>query len=374
MMAKITKGGSFGGCVGYVIGKTDAKLLAADGVLLESKQSVIDSFEAQSLLNPRLGRKVGHISLNFSTQDSAKITDQFMLKVAGEYMHRMGIKDTQYIVVRHNDREHPHCHIVFNRVDNDGKTISDKNDRMRSVRACREITERHGLYIASGKENVNRQQLRDPDSIKYAIYDAIKAALPNCKSWDELERKLSRDGIAVTFKYGGGTDTKQGVIFGMDGQSFNGSKIDRAFSFSKLDAVLNANAQRQERRESIVSRENMISTTQEPSRDSVATPTREIREESPTAPAPTWETSEPLNTPGFAPSFAPSPSFSPSPQPNLGQHSAPSHGHSIGGNLISGVGSAFGILTPEPGGEEDNAPMPKPKKKKKNQQQYKPRR
>ncbi len=155
MMAKIVKGSSFGGCVRYVMGKQDAKLLAADGVLLENKQSIIDSFEAQSLLNPRLGRKVGHISLNFSVQDSGKISNDFMLKVAGEYMHKMGIVDTQFIVVRHDDREHPHCHIVFNRVDNNGQTISDKNDRMRSVRACREITERHGLYIASGKENVN---------------------------------------------------------------------------------------------------------------------------------------------------------------------------------------------------------------------------
>ncbi len=88
---------------------------------------------------------VGHISLNFSAQDTNLISDDFMRQVAGEYMQKMGITDTQFIVVRHNDREHPHCHIVFNRVDNDGRTISDQNDRLRSVRACREITERpHG--------------------------------------------------------------------------------------------------------------------------------------------------------------------------------------------------------------------------------------
>jgi hypothetical protein len=92
-------------------GQKDAKLLAAEGVLLESRQSIIDSFEAQYQLNPRLGRKVGHISLNFSAQDTVKISDAFMLKVAGEYMQKMGITDTQFIVVRHNDREHPHCHI-----------------------------------------------------------------------------------------------------------------------------------------------------------------------------------------------------------------------------------------------------------------------
>jgi hypothetical protein len=264
MMAKIVKGSSFGGCVRYVTGKRDAKLLAADGVLLDSRQSIIDSFEAQSQLNPRLGRKVGHISLNFSVQDKNRIDDAFMLKVAGEYMQKMGIVDTQFIVVRHNDRDHPHCHIVFNRVDNNGKTISDKNDRMRSVKACRMLTERHGLYIASGKENVNRKQLRDPDSIKYAIYDAVIAALPHCNNWGDLERRLEHEGIAITFKYKGGTGLREGIIFGKDGLSFNGSKIDRAFSFSKLDTALNANAQRLERK---VGRIN---------------PTREVRNVSPT--------------------------------------------------------------------------------------------
>jgi hypothetical protein len=250
MMAKIVKGSSFGGCVRYVTSKRDAKLLAADGVLLDSKQSIIDSFEAQSQLNPRLGKKVGHISLNFSVQDKNRIGDAFMLKVAEEYMRKMGITETQYVIVRHNDREHPHCHIVFNRVDYNGKTISDKNDRVRSVKACRDITERHGLYIAGGKENVNRQQLRDPDSIKYAIYDAVKAALPHSLNWTDLEKRLARQGIAVTFKYKGGTGQREGVIFGKSGLSFNGSKIDRAFSFSKLAAALNSNAQRMERNES----------------------------------------------------------------------------------------------------------------------------
>ncbi|MDR2911716.1 MAG: relaxase/mobilization nuclease domain-containing protein [Alistipes sp.] len=310
MMAKIVKGSSFGGCVRYVTDKKDAKLLAAEGVLLENKQSVIDSFETQSLLNPRLGRKVGHISLNFSAQDSGRIDDAFMLKIAGEYMQKMGVTDTQFIIVRHNDREHPHCHIVFNRVDNDGQTISDKNDRLRSVKACRTLTEKYGLYIANGKENVNRQRLRDPDSVKYAIYDAVKAALPQCKNWGDLEKRLAQEGIAVTFKYSGGTDIRQGVIFGKDGLSFNGSKIDRAFSFSKLDAALNANTQR-----------------------------REVRNVSP-------------------------PTFTPLPQPDRGHRSEPSHSHSFSsGNIFSGLNFDQGA---------GDAPDSTPPKRKKKKRQYKP--
>jgi len=337
-MAKIVKGSSFGGCVRYVTGKKDAKLLAAEGVLLENKQSIIDSFESiidsfetQSLLNPRLGRKVGHTSLNFSAQDAAKISDAFMAKIAGEYMQKMGIVDTQFIVVRHNDREHPHCHIVFNRVSNSGATISDKNDRMRSVRACRAITERHDLYIAGGKENVNRQQLRDPDSVKYAIYDTVKAALPDCKNWNDLENRLAKNGIAVTFKYSGGTDTKQGVIFGKDGFSFNGSKIDRQFSFSKLDAALNANARQQEHQDGQMHSE------------------LEVRSVSASTPRPTS-----------------------SPQPEHEQqyeqehHYEPRHSQ---GQDYSGVNIFSGFTFDQGPGEEDNDPR---KRKKRRKQQYKP--
>ena len=55
-----------------------------------------------------------------------------MVGIAAEYLSGMGIRNTQFIIARHRDREHPHLHILFNRVDNDGRTVSDRNDRYRS--------------------------------------------------------------------------------------------------------------------------------------------------------------------------------------------------------------------------------------------------
>lgn len=108
------------------------------------------------------------------------------------------------------------------------------------------MTEKYGLYIAPGKENVNRQQLRNPDKIKYEIYDAIKAALPHCANWDDLQKQLKKNGITIVYKFKGNTEIKEGVIFSKDGQSFSGSKVDRQFSYSKLDAALNGNVRRHE--------------------------------------------------------------------------------------------------------------------------------
>lgn len=40
----------------------------------------------------------------------------------------------------------------------------------------------------------------------------------------------------------------QGVIFSKNGYSFSGSKIDRRFSYSKIDEAMNANRQEEQQR------------------------------------------------------------------------------------------------------------------------------
>ena len=147
----------------------------------------------------------------------------------------MGIKNTQYIVCRHTDREHQHLHIVANRVDNNGNTISDSNDDVRNVAVCKALTREYGLHFSKGKVNVKRDRLRGKDKVKYQIYDAIKAALPHCNCWSDLCDRLAKQGIGVHFKYDRNKGKIIGVSFTKDEISFSGSRIDRSMSFYKLD-------------------------------------------------------------------------------------------------------------------------------------------
>lgn len=238
MIGKIISGSSFSGTVGYVM-KEKSRILEAEGIVPPDAKRMAEDFKDQTLLNPRLKNTVGHISLSFSPKDAPRMTDALMTQIAKEYMQKMGITDTQYLLVRHLDQPHPHCHLVYNRVGNNGQTISDKNIKLRNAKVCRELTEKYGLYLAPGKEEVRREQLREPDKSKYEIYDAIKGSLPKCKNWNELESKLKDQGITMRYKYCGNTDRKQGVLFSKNGFEFSGSKIDRAFSFTKLDNRFN---------------------------------------------------------------------------------------------------------------------------------------
>ncbi len=243
MMAKIVKGKAFKGVVNYIIDeKKKTQILDADGLRMKSKSSVIQSFVTQAGMNSRVSKPVGHISLDFSAQDKERFSNRLMVQIARDYMKRMGITDTQYIIARHFDKQHPHIHLVFNRVDNNGKTITDSNDRFRSEKICKELTEKYGLYFATGKENVKQHRLQEPDKTKYEIYNALKTAVPKCQNWKQLIRELDKAKIKTEFKTKGNTTTVEGIRFEKNGYKFNGSKVDRMFSYSKIDYQLKQNA------------------------------------------------------------------------------------------------------------------------------------
>lgn len=243
MIAKIVKGAGAKGIVDYILDREKgASLIDHDGVLVSDSGSIARSFIAQSKLNPKVGKFIGHVSLSFSGQDLPRLTDELMVRISREYMQKMGISDTQYIIGRHHDKEHPHVHIAFNRIDNNGRTISDRNDRYRSERVCKELTRKYGLYFAKSKEQVNTDRLKEPDRTKYELYSLLKTEVGRCGDWATLTANLRKQGVEVRFKHKGRTDVIQGVVFGKNGYSFNGSKIDRQFSYSKITAALDRNS------------------------------------------------------------------------------------------------------------------------------------
>lgn len=242
MIAKIMKGSGFKGVINYILDpKKGTELIDSSGVRTESINHIVQSFIDQTELNPRVSKVVEHISLSFSAQDSSKLSNEWMAQIAREYMEKLGIKDTQYIIGRHFDKEHPHVHIAFNRIDNNGKTISDRNDRFKSEKICKELTAKYGLYFANGKEKVKEYRLKEPDKTKYEIYQALKTEIARCKDWKNLLAHLKKQDIDARFKYKGNSQEVQGIIFEKNGYHFNGSKVNRSFSYSKIDFALQQN-------------------------------------------------------------------------------------------------------------------------------------
>lgn len=252
MIAKIVTGKSFGGAVRYLLEKSGhARMIDSDGVELSDIRSLIGSFNFQRKARPEKTEVVGHISLSFHKDDKPRLTDGFMAGLAREYMQRMGITDTQYIVVRHTDTEHPHLHILYNRVKYDTKLVRSHNERIRSVAVCKAMKQKYGLTFSEGKENVKIERLHNPDKVKYAVYEAVKAILPYCVSLPELAERLQDIGIETTFIHRGGDPAKgiQGITFTKENLTFKASQVDRKFSYANLCKAIEANRAERERQE-----------------------------------------------------------------------------------------------------------------------------
>lgn len=257
MMGKITKGGSFGGCVDYVTRRKkdnpdgspskEWRLIDCKDVsTIEGRNGIIASFEDNLALNPYLKNPVGHISLNFHANDKDKVDDLIMAEIAQKYMKKMGIVDTPYIIVRHLDKDYPHCHIVFSRIDNHAETISDRNDFNRNRKVCLDLTKEYGLHISEGKKQTNVNRLRGVEKVRYEIFNAVDAVW-NDKSvhtFEQFEARLKASGVGIEYKYKRGSNELQGLWYTRKGKRFAASKIDRRFSFGTISKHLAANKPR----------------------------------------------------------------------------------------------------------------------------------
>lgn len=243
MIGGITKGSCFSGCVEYVLAlkekNKEARLLYSEGLLTDSPKDIVDGFECQRHLNSRVQHWCGHISLSYSPEDSARLSDEVMVKLALEYMEKMGIKNTQFIIVRHLDKEHPHCHIVYNRVDNDGRCVSDSFEYYRSNAICKELKKKYGLTFGENKDKVKVDRLKGRSKTRQEIYLAVQAAKRTAKDWTTFQRELAQKGISVRKKFRRNSTEVEGMSYTKDGRKFKASQIDRDGRCS-YDTICNA--------------------------------------------------------------------------------------------------------------------------------------
>ena len=256
-MGKINNGGSAAGCIDYVTRKKKDRpdgsrcnewriIDSKDIFALEDRREIIASFEDNISLNPNVSSPVGYISLNFHELDKDKVNDEIMVEIAGKYMERMGIKDTIYILIRHLDKAYPHCHLVYSRIDNSGKTISDKNDYNRNRDVCLDLTKEYGLHISEGKKNTKVEKLRGAEKIRYEIFNIVNDAWEDksISSFEKFEARLKASGVRIEYKYRNDTSEIQGLRYVRKGKRFPASKIDRRFSYGNICKHISKNRPR----------------------------------------------------------------------------------------------------------------------------------
>lgn len=282
MIAYIIGGSGFGGCVDYVtrrkleekLCKEQSKRQKADERKYESNkgEDIIDHLSkdwklisssgdiriyegrkamADDIARPSRQRKpvkdpVGHISLDFHPADTPRMTDELMAEVAQDYMRQMGLTNTPYIVVRHYDKAHPHCHIIFSRVDYDGKILTQTTNFKKNERVCKALNLKHRLMQGKSKLNTDISKLRGKEKVRYQLVRDIASVYitPSVTDWKSYVELLRKNGITVREKIG--KSGRVNLYYGVGKQEFWYKKLDPFLSRENLELKFKARREKQQ--------------------------------------------------------------------------------------------------------------------------------
>ncbi|MCC9061435.1 relaxase/mobilization nuclease domain-containing protein [Flavobacterium piscisymbiosum] len=141
-----------------------------------SSSSKLNRFLKLAELNTNVRRNTVHISLNFDPSENH--SKEKLAEIADTYMEKLGFGRQPYLVYQHYDAGHPHCHIVTNNIQRDGKRIDLHLLGIRkSEPARKEIEEMFGLVKAEGRKQKEQFSLNPIDigRVQYGKAESKKA-------------------------------------------------------------------------------------------------------------------------------------------------------------------------------------------------------
>ena len=183
MVAKISLGSSLYGAIiynGEKINKEKGRVLDTNKIYNDGSGNIdihraFEDFKRWMPQHTRAEKTMMHISLNPHPDD--RLSEMQYTQLAHEYMEKMGFAEMPYLIVKHEDIDRHHIHIVALRVRPDGSCISDKNNFYRSKEITRELERKYGLHTAERQKITPDMPIKkiDPSGdIKRQVANTVK--------------------------------------------------------------------------------------------------------------------------------------------------------------------------------------------------------
>jgi hypothetical protein len=254
VIAKITRGSSFKGAARYVLDERRGldhdhqPEIIGGNMAGRTSGELTREFEAVRQQRPDIGRPVEHVSLSLA-RDERQLSNDEMALIAEDYVRRRGYdpERCQYVVVRHHDKEHQHCHILVNRVRTDRTVVPqqyreylrnketcralERDYRLRPVRSERLPKSIHERAPSRGEDRMKRD--RGMESEKEQLKALIREAAAGQPTMREFVRRLEAKGVQVRANIAR-TGHVSGISYRLDHVAVKGSGLGRGYSFEGL--------------------------------------------------------------------------------------------------------------------------------------------
>ncbi|MBM7421050.1 MULTISPECIES: relaxase/mobilization nuclease domain-containing protein [Chryseobacterium] len=239
-MAQSCKGGAALG--NYVMQDEKGYELCRNGVCGEDSKEILQEMKIIQDLNQNAQNKTFSLVLSPEKSEGQKLSNKELREITRDFMKKLNIdpEKQQFIAFVHTEKSHKHIHIIANRVQDNGKLISDHFIGKKAQWAAHEVAKENGL-ISAKEIMINKlqtiEQGKDLDrAVKNEILKKHEFVInQNPKSMELYMKKMEELGVKVT-----PTINKQGQIQGhrmMDlatGKDFKASEVHRNLGLKKI--------------------------------------------------------------------------------------------------------------------------------------------
>lgn len=165
------------------------------GVAKELYNSVGDSLEDMrnnmplvASLNDRV--KLPYIEFVLSSPVGENLSDSKFIEIANEYMREMGYNESCYSIVKHEDKDNKHVHILATKIDLNGQRINDSMSKIHSGTVMRKLEKEYGLIVMEKGQSSHNKTLGESQYRQYYFDTALHKALRSHNAHKRITRLL----------------------------------------------------------------------------------------------------------------------------------------------------------------------------------------
>lgn len=241
MIARVTYGHGFAGANRYFSEEGKCQGYEARNLPTQNHQINAEVMQATAMQSKRVEKPVMNISVSWDEGD--KVNDRQVFQHGHELMERLGFKDYQYMIYKHQDRDHPHIHVMVNRVNPETekalyirgmyKDIDNFNRQKELENGWRFVPGRYTDQKYLDRAGV---EIAEAPNLKVRVRKTrADRVLFNASSWGDMHTELKKRGFGIDK-----LPNKGGQIFRIDNPKdrLKLTAISQKLSMSKIEKRL----------------------------------------------------------------------------------------------------------------------------------------
>ena len=150
--------------------------------------------------------KFPYIEFVLSSPVGEELTDAKFIQIANEYMKEMGYSESCYSIIKHDDKDNKHVHVLATTIDFNGLRINDSMSKIHSGNVMRKLEKEHGIEVMEKGKSINSKSLGESQYRQYFFDKALHKALRSHNANERVSKLLMQ---SDTYKLMGQELSKQ---------------------------------------------------------------------------------------------------------------------------------------------------------------------